>query len=195
MSMIAVGAYVRYLRESYDLTSLTVSTLAHVNPNYIWRIETGEIKPGAEKLAAVIRAVKGNFEEVSQLLLDENATEEDGRIVAERRFQAGASDVDYHPPDVEPEQPQPYVRKRMFADEDRAVRNFVKSLSSAQRVHLRTLLRQVEENPHYFLYYFGLLEGLDQEPGHMHHASAPEDNILAPQHETPAPPVDPETPD
>jgi transcriptional regulator with XRE-family HTH domain len=91
-SVEAVGAYLSVLRERRGLKHLDVirriweiaPELKTVNPNYVWRIESGKIKsPGAQLLMAFTRAVQGNPDHVSQLLLTTDATKEDGEHLAE----------------------------------------------------------------------------------------------------------------
>ena len=89
--MEAVGAYFQTLRKALNLSDMDVAAAirelvpdSKVNPNYIWRIEKGELKsPGMVLLAAFSRVVRGNLEDVGRLLLRSDATAEEGRQVAE----------------------------------------------------------------------------------------------------------------
>lgn len=85
MSVQALGAYVHELIEQQSsLTVASVSAAAGVEPNYIWRLRMGEVKkPSAEIVGALVRSAKGSVERAIALLLDAQATEEDGRRAAQ----------------------------------------------------------------------------------------------------------------
>lgn len=82
MSMIAAGAYLRTLREQLGLPREKVAALAGTNGSQLVRIESGEQETRGSLLAALIRAVKGNADQVMDLILDESATAEDGQRLA-----------------------------------------------------------------------------------------------------------------
>lgn len=84
MSVQAVGGYVQGLIDRQaGLTIASVSAAAGVEPNYIWRLRTGDVKkPSAEIVAGLVRAARGSIERAMGLLLDAQATEEDGRRAA-----------------------------------------------------------------------------------------------------------------
>lgn len=88
MSVQAVGGYVQGLIDRQGMTVAAVSADAGVEANYIWRLRTGDVKkPSAEVLGALVRAARGSIERAVALLLDVNATEEDGhRAAAEPAF-------------------------------------------------------------------------------------------------------------
>lgn len=88
----ALGAYLKAIREHKKLTAMqvVVEMLRLVpdlkpppNPNYISKIERGKIQsPGARLVAAVTKALGANPLQVNQLILDEQATKEKGRDLA-----------------------------------------------------------------------------------------------------------------
>lgn len=84
MSVRAVGGYIQGLIDtSDDLTAAVVAERAGVKPNYIWRLKTGEIQePSAKIIGLLVKAARGNVERAIELLLNDNATEEDGRGAA-----------------------------------------------------------------------------------------------------------------
>lgn len=84
MSVQAVGGYVQGLIDRQKgMTVASVSAAAGVEPNYIWRLRTGDVKkPSAEIVGSLVRAAKGSVEQAIALLLNSEATEEDGRRAA-----------------------------------------------------------------------------------------------------------------
>lgn len=86
MSVQAVGGYVQGLIDRQaSLTIASVSAAAGVEPNYIWRLRTGEMKkPSAEIIGGLVRAASGSVERAIALLLDPQATEEDGKRAAQQ---------------------------------------------------------------------------------------------------------------
>ena len=84
MSVQAVGGYVQGLIDRQKgMTVASVSAAAGVEPNYIWRLRMGEVKkPSAEIIGSLVRAAKGSVEQAIALLLNAEATEEDGRQAA-----------------------------------------------------------------------------------------------------------------
>lgn len=89
----AFGAYVRVMREARKLKPDAVAKamvemgsrdMDDVNPNYIWRIERGKVKePGAQRVLAFVRVVRGSAEIATNLLLDDEASADEGRMLAE----------------------------------------------------------------------------------------------------------------
>lgn len=82
MNLKAAGAYIWYLREQYDLSREEVAAAAGTSDVQIMRIEKGEIDTRGSLLFAVIRIVRGNADDVSQLMHSPNATLTDGRQLA-----------------------------------------------------------------------------------------------------------------
>lgn len=89
MTVVSVGAYLEALRDAQKLKPKEVVDLIgqlgiETTPTYIWRIEHGKIAtPGAPLLAAFTRVVHGNINQVMDLLLNKEATAEDGRHFAQ----------------------------------------------------------------------------------------------------------------
>ncbi|HEU4327242.1 MAG TPA: hypothetical protein VFS21_29140 [Roseiflexaceae bacterium] len=90
MSVYAVGAYIETVRTHNrigvgDVVSAMGKLGVDTTPTYVWRIENGKIaSPGAQLLAAMTRAVGGNMEHVTDLLLDRGAGVNEGRALAKR---------------------------------------------------------------------------------------------------------------
>jgi transcriptional regulator with XRE-family HTH domain len=70
MGVTALGAYYRVLRENQNgITALAIAHAANVHPNYVWRIENGDVgRPGAKTLAGMTRALNGRFDQVMDIL-------------------------------------------------------------------------------------------------------------------------------
>lgn len=81
--MIAAGAYLRTLREGRRLSRADVASQAGTNEMQIIRIEKGEIDTRSSLLMKLVRAVQGNPEHIAQLLTTDEATVEDGQILAQ----------------------------------------------------------------------------------------------------------------
>lgn len=81
--MKAAGSYLRVLREAERIGRGALARQLNTDDSQIERIEKGQIDTRGSLLFAFIRAVRGNAEHVMTLLLDEAATEADGRALAE----------------------------------------------------------------------------------------------------------------
>lgn len=67
--MKEAGEYIRSLRKERGMTMQALAGAAGVHPNYIWRVETGDIKkPSNKNLGALVHALKGSMEEVTRLM-------------------------------------------------------------------------------------------------------------------------------
>jgi transcriptional regulator with XRE-family HTH domain len=82
MSTVAVGAYIRTLREARRLTRDAVAELVNTSVSQLVRIEAGEQDTRSTLLARIIAAVGGSASHVQKLIVDGNATEEDGKRLA-----------------------------------------------------------------------------------------------------------------
>ena len=80
MSVQAVGGYIQGLIDRQSgLTATVVADRAGVQSNYIWRLKSGDIKePSAKIIGAIVRAAKGSVEQAIELLLNDQATADDG---------------------------------------------------------------------------------------------------------------------
>jgi transcriptional regulator with XRE-family HTH domain len=83
MSTVAAGAYIRTLREARHLSRAKLAALAHTHESQIERIERGEQDTRGSLLIAIVQAVRGNLDQIGRLLLDEAATADDGRRLAQ----------------------------------------------------------------------------------------------------------------
>ena len=83
MSKIAVGAYLRRLRENLDLTQIDLALEVHTNESQIIRLEQGRVDTRGSLLMAITRVVQGSADDIFRLSTDQGATAHDGRDLAE----------------------------------------------------------------------------------------------------------------
>lgn len=81
----AVGAYLRFLRESEGLTVGEIASKVGIDPSQIWRIESGKTDTRGSFLFKFIAAVNGDPNDVALLIGNLDATKEDGETVARLR--------------------------------------------------------------------------------------------------------------
>jgi transcriptional regulator with XRE-family HTH domain len=72
--MVAVGAYLRELRDAKGWSRLRAATEGKVSTKSIERWEDGEVEPAFTDLAAYVRALNGSIARALNLLLGEDAT-------------------------------------------------------------------------------------------------------------------------
>ena len=92
MSLIAAGAYLRTLREAHELSRAKVATLASTHESQIERIERGGGETRASLLLSFAQVVQADLNDLALLILDTNATAEDGLQAAEQHFKAQEQD-------------------------------------------------------------------------------------------------------
>lgn len=83
---IAVGAYLRYLREAKGLHAIDVAEKIGTNQTQVWRIEHWKSDTRGTLLFKLIRAVGGDANDVDLLINNPNATQTDGEILARLRL-------------------------------------------------------------------------------------------------------------
>jgi transcriptional regulator with XRE-family HTH domain len=83
--LVAVGAYLRVLREGADLTVAEVSAVIGIDPAQIWRVERGYTDTKGSTLFAFIAVVKGDPGDVALLINNPGATPDDGQTLARLR--------------------------------------------------------------------------------------------------------------
>lgn len=83
MPMEAAAGYLRGLREGRRLSRARVAAAVRVSEMSIWRIEEERQQPRAELLASFVSVIQGDIHDVYTLLLDHNATFQDGQRRAE----------------------------------------------------------------------------------------------------------------
>lgn len=81
--MEAVGAYLRTLREARKLSRAAVAAQIGTHESQLVRIEAGDQDTRGSLLLAFINVVRGRAEDVQRLILNQNATVEDGRRMAD----------------------------------------------------------------------------------------------------------------
>lgn len=77
--MQAAMVYLRSLREGQELSQADVARSVGVESKQVYRWERGESAPSGGRLIAMVRALRGRFEDVEHLLLDSD----DGVVQAE----------------------------------------------------------------------------------------------------------------
>jgi transcriptional regulator with XRE-family HTH domain len=90
MSLVAVGAYLQTLRDLHRIPRAEVAQGANTSESQILRIERGDQETRSSVLFSFNRIVEGDFDQLSQLLLQEDATLEDGVAAAKRWFTKGS---------------------------------------------------------------------------------------------------------
>lgn len=86
--MIAIGTYIRTLREAKRMSRGDLGSRVNTSVSQLVRLENGEQDTRSVLLAAIVKEVEGDFRDVSELLLNEQATAEDGKSMARERIQA-----------------------------------------------------------------------------------------------------------
>jgi transcriptional regulator with XRE-family HTH domain len=83
---VAVGAYLRFLREAQGLSATEVAERAGTNQSQIWRIDNWKSDTRGTLLFAYIRAVNGDANDIARLINNPKATIEDGETLAKLRL-------------------------------------------------------------------------------------------------------------
>jgi hypothetical protein len=87
MGMKAAGEYLHILREHYPLTLAAAGKRLNTSASLIFRIERGNGETRGTLLVGFIRLVNASPDEVINLLLDPNATAEEGERMARLRIE------------------------------------------------------------------------------------------------------------
>src|SRR5690349_5944386 len=85
MSMIAVSTYIRLLRDAAGLSQEEAAARANISSKTLGRWENAESKhePGVSNLKRLVAALGGSVKDALQLLIHDQASEEDGESAAE----------------------------------------------------------------------------------------------------------------
>jgi hypothetical protein len=83
---IAVGAYLKYLRESQGIGVEEVAEKIGTDQSQVWRIENWKSDTRSSLLFKFIRAVGGDGNDVELLLNNRDATKQDGETLAKLRL-------------------------------------------------------------------------------------------------------------
>jgi transcriptional regulator with XRE-family HTH domain len=86
--LLAPGAYVQHLREMRRLSQQEVAELAGTTDVTISRIERGIHEPKSSLVKSIMHALGGSVDAFYRLLLDENASREDGERIAREWLEA-----------------------------------------------------------------------------------------------------------
>jgi transcriptional regulator with XRE-family HTH domain len=85
--MIAIGTYIRTLREAKRMSRGELGSRVNTSVSQLVRLENGEQDTRSVLLAVIVKELEGDFRDVSELLLNEQATAEDGKRMARERIQ------------------------------------------------------------------------------------------------------------
>jgi DNA-binding XRE family transcriptional regulator len=83
---IAVGAYLRYLREAQGMQATEVAEKIGTDQTQIWRVEKWKSDTRSTLLFKYVRAVGGDANDVEMLINNPNATKSDGEALAKLRL-------------------------------------------------------------------------------------------------------------
>lgn len=83
--LVAVGAYLRVLRESAGISVAEIANKVGIDTSQIWRIEKGKSDPRSSFLFKFIKAVDGSTEDVARLINNPRANATDGESLARLR--------------------------------------------------------------------------------------------------------------
>src|SRR5688572_2207965 len=86
MGMKAVGAYLQTLREGRGLSRVWVAEQAGTNDTSIYRVEQRGQEAGPKILIGFVRAVNGSFDDIDELLRDDDLPVDVGVQFAQRRL-------------------------------------------------------------------------------------------------------------
>ncbi len=82
MTMLAIGIYLRTLREARSLSRLEVAEKIQTSEQQIFRIEAGEIDTRGSLLLLFVDAVRGNADDLRRIVVNKLSTAEAGRELA-----------------------------------------------------------------------------------------------------------------
>ncbi len=83
---VAVGAYLRYLREAQHLATTEVAEMIGTNQAQVWRIDNWKHDARTTLVFAYIKAVNGDANDVALLIANPKATASDGETLAKLRL-------------------------------------------------------------------------------------------------------------
>jgi transcriptional regulator with XRE-family HTH domain len=84
---IAVGAYIRYLREAQGMQATEIAEKIGTDLTQIWRVEKWKSDTRSTLLFKLIYAVGGDASDVGMLINNPNATKSDGEALAKLRLE------------------------------------------------------------------------------------------------------------
>jgi transcriptional regulator with XRE-family HTH domain len=86
MGKEAAGAYLQRLREYLNLSRSKIAERLDTNDMQISRVEKGEVDTRVSFMLSIVQLLNGDVTEVTDLLLNDHATIEDGQLIADRRI-------------------------------------------------------------------------------------------------------------
>jgi transcriptional regulator with XRE-family HTH domain len=84
VNLVAVGSYLRKLREHQGMSVTKVAGILDTSEAQIRKIERGSVDTRGSMLINYCELVDGNLDDIAQLMLSETATPEYGAKIAER---------------------------------------------------------------------------------------------------------------
>lgn len=82
--MIAVGAYIRVLREGRGLSRAELASAIGTHESQLYRIEKGDQDSRGSLLFTIIKELRGDIQDVYRLMTAANASADEGRQLADR---------------------------------------------------------------------------------------------------------------
>lgn len=82
MHMLAIGSYLRTLREARSLTRAEVAARVNTSEQQLFRIEAGEIDTRGSMLLHLVDVVQGNADDLRRIVVNNLTTAEEGRALA-----------------------------------------------------------------------------------------------------------------
>lgn len=86
ISGVAVGAYLRVLRENRNMTPTEVAAALRTDATTVWRVENWKSDVRSSILFSFIRVVNGSVNDVELLMFNPNAKVQDGEDLAKQRI-------------------------------------------------------------------------------------------------------------
>lgn len=92
MNLVAGSAYLRTLRKAQKgLTQEGLAERIGVSGNTIYRIEAGVQEPKTKQIISLLAILQGDARDLSELINNPSATEQDGELKAAQRLQSIAA--------------------------------------------------------------------------------------------------------
>ena len=90
--MIAVGIYLKILRERQNIRRSQLADVVGLTEQHLWKIEEKGQETTATKLARIVQALRGDWSDIETLLLRDTSTDRAAEL-ARRRFRALENDI------------------------------------------------------------------------------------------------------
>ncbi len=91
MSIDATGEYIRVLREAHRVSRNALGQKIGTDHSLIERIEKGQTDTRGSLLLRIVHTLQGSPDQLTELMVNPNATPEDGRRLASEWLKAGSA--------------------------------------------------------------------------------------------------------